>query len=126
MRILRCAAAALVLAANVAGATRAEYDAAMLKLASDSGCMACHTVLPAPKRDDGLPPIAPAWRDVAVKYRDDPQAADRLTKIVLSGTDPKARHWSARIGPVAMPPNAGTLREADARVLVNWILVLVP
>jgi len=126
MRVLHFAAAALVLAADHAGATRAEYDAAMLKLATDSGCMACHTILPAPKREDGLPPIAPAWRDVALKYRDDQTASDRLTRIVMTGSDPTARHWSGKVGPVAMPPNAGTVREADARVLVNWILVLVP
>jgi cytochrome c len=88
--------------------------------------MACHTVLPAPKRDDGLPPIAPAWRDVALKYRDDPGASERLTRIVLAGTDPKSRHWAGKVGPAVMPPNAGSLRESDARVLVNWILVLVP
>jgi cytochrome c len=74
MRILQCAAAVLVLTAQPASATRDEYDQAMLNLATESGCMACHTVLPAPKRDDGLPPIAPAWRDVALKYRDDPGA----------------------------------------------------
>jgi cytochrome c len=126
MRILQCAAAVLVLTAQPASATRDEYDQAMLKLATESGCMACHTVLPAPKRDDGLPPIAPAWRDVALKYRDDPGASERLTRIVLAGTDPKSRHWAGKVGPVVMPPNAGSLRESDARVLVNWILVLVP
>lgn len=126
MRLLHCAAAALALAADPAAATRAEYDAAMLKLATDSGCMACHTILPAPKREDGLPPIAPAWRDVAIKYRDDPTASDRLTRIVMAGSDPRARHWAGKVGAAAMPPNAGTVREADARRLVNWILVLVP
>jgi len=45
---------------------------------------------------------------------------------VITGTDPSARHWAGKIGPAAMPPNAGAVREADARMLVNWILVLVP
>lgn len=126
MRLAPCAGAMLLAAAAPALATPAEYEAAMLKLASDSGCMACHTILPAPKRADGLPPIAPAWRDVAVKYRDDPGASNRLTLTVMTGSNPGARHWAGKVGAVNMPPNAATVSEADARRLVNWILVLVP
>jgi cytochrome c len=126
MRTLRWAGAMLLAAAAPTWATPAEYEAAMQKLATDSGCMACHTVLPAPKRADGLPPIAPAWRDVAVKYRDDPGAANRLVRTVMTGSNPKARHWAGKVGPVNMPPNAVAVSEADARRLVNWILVLVP
>jgi cytochrome c len=98
----------------------------LLKLATDRGCMACHSILPVPKRADGLPPIAPAWRDIAIKYRDDPGASDRLTRIVMTGSNPKARHWSGKVSDVAMPPNAATIIEGDAHALVNWILVLVP
>lgn len=127
MRFLVCAVAALVLVAGApARATRAEYDEAMLKLATSRGCMACHSILPTPKRADGLPPIAPAWRDVAVKYRDDPGASERLTGIVLTGANPNARHWAGKVGAVSMPPNASAISEAEARALVNWILVLVP
>jgi cytochrome c len=126
MRNLRYALAALLVAATSARATRAEYDAAMLELATDSGCMACHSILPTPKRTDGLPPIAPAWRDIAIKYRDDAGASDRLTRTVLTGTNPSSRHWAGKVGAVTMPPNAVAVSEADARRLVNWILVLVP
>ena len=49
--------AALLLACSLpAMATPAENDQAMLKLATDSGCMACHSVLTAPRRADGLRP----------------------------------------------------------------------
>ena len=116
---------ALLTAAGAAFATPAEYDAAMLKLATESGCMACHTILPAPKRADGLPPIAPAWRDIALKYRDDPGASDRLTRTVMTGSNPRARHWAGKVSEVNMPPNT-SVSEADARRLVNWLLVLVP
>lgn len=122
----RCAAAALLVAAGAARATQAEYGAAMLQLATDSGCMACHSILPAPKRADGLPPIAPAWRDIAIKYRNDPGASNRLTRTVMTGSNPAARHWAGKVSDVAMPPNALALSEDDARRLVNWILVLVP
>lgn len=109
-----------------AHATPAENDAAMLKLATERGCMACHSIEPRAPRADGLPPIAPAWREVALKYRDDPGAYKRLTRTVMTGSDPQARHWTGKVGEVAMPPNAAVITERDARMLVNWILVLVP
>lgn len=126
MRILACAVAALVVVAHPVGATRAEYDKAMLALATESGCMACHSIVPVPKRADGLPPIAAAWRDIAIKYRDDAGASDRLTRTVMTGSNPNARHWAGKVSDVTMPPNAVSVTQDDARMLVNWILVLVP
>jgi cytochrome c len=123
---LRCVAAALMVAAASAGATPAEYSKTMLELATQRGCMDCHTVEPAPPRADGLPPIAPAWHDIALKYRDDPRAHDRLTRTVMTGSDPRARHWAGKVSPANMPPNAGVVSEREARELVNWLLVLVP
>ena len=126
MRMLLWLLAAMQFAAMPVRANPAENDAAMARLAASSGCMACHSVLPLPKRADGLPPIAPAWRDIAVKYRDDAGASDRLTRTVMTGSNPQARHWAGQAGAVTMPPNAVAVSEADARMLVNWILVLVP
>ena len=126
MRFPRWAVAALFVVATPVLATPAEYGRAMLELATKSGCMSCHTLVPAAPRADGLAPIAPAWRDVAIKYRDDPGAAERLTRTVMTGSNPQARHWTGKVGEVAMPPNAAVVSEADARALVNWILVLVP
>jgi len=126
MRTLPFAVAALFVAATPARATPAENDAAMLKLATRSGCMACHSILPTAKRADGLPPIAPAWRDIAIKYRDDPGASNRLTRTVMTGSNPKSRHWVGKVSAVNMPSNTAAVSEADARRLVNWILVLVP
>jgi cytochrome c len=125
MRMLPFAVAALVVAAP-ARATQAENDAAMLKLASHSGCMDCHSILPAARRADGLPPIAPAWRDIAIKYRDDPGASNRLTRTVMTGSNPNSRHWVGKVSDVTMPPNTVAVSETNARRLVNWILVLVP
>jgi cytochrome c len=118
--------ALLALLASSAQATPAENDQAMLKLATDRGCMACHTIAPAPKRADGLPPIAPAWRDIALKYRDDPTAYKRLTRTVMTGSNPQSRHWVGKVSPANMPPNTSVVSEAEARMLVNWLLVLVP
>jgi cytochrome c len=123
---LPCAVAALFVIATPVRATQAENDEAVQKLATHSGCMACHSILPIRQRADGLPPIAPAWREVAIKYRDDPGASDRLTRVVVAGSNPNSRHWAGKVSDVTMPPNAVVVTEADARVLVNWILVLVP
>ena len=125
MRILLCTSVVLSFAATPVRANPAENDAAMVRLATQSGCTACHSVLPLPRRTDGLPPVAPAWRDIALKYRDDAGASERLTRTVMTGSDPQARHWAGRSGAVTMPPNADAVSESDARMLVNWILVLV-
>lgn len=126
MRILTCAAAALLVVAVPARATPAEYGQAMLDLATQRGCMACHGIVPAAQRADGLPPIAPAWRDIATRYRDDPGASERLTRTVMTGSNPDARHWAGKVSDVTMPSNATVVTEAEARTLVNWLLVLVP
>lgn len=115
----------LLAAAGPAAATPAENDAAMLQLATDKGCMLCHSIDPKPRRADGLPPIAPSWREVALKYRDDPVAYRKLTDTVITGADPQARHWSGKVGAATMPPNAATISAEEARMLVNWLLVLV-
>lgn len=120
------AAAALTLAALPAQATPAEYGEAMYRLATDRGCLACHALQPGAKRADGLPPIAPAWLDIAKRYRDDPGASERLTRAVMAGSNPKSRHWAGKVSEANMPPNAGVVTQREARALVNWILVLVP
>jgi cytochrome c len=126
MRYSPALAAALLLCSGAALANKAENDAAMVQLATDRGCMLCHTLQPAPRRADGLPPIAPAWRDVSLKYRDDPLAHTKLTRTVLEGSDPARRHWAGKVGEANMPPAAGTISPAEAQMLVNWLLVLVP
>jgi len=126
MRVLSFAVAALAIVAAPAGANPAENDQAMVKLATFGGCMACHTIVPVRQRPDGKPPIAPAWRDIAIKYRNDAGASDRLTRLVMTGSDLNVRHWAGKAAVDSMPPNAVEITEADARSLVNWILILVP
>jgi cytochrome c len=99
-------------------------DPAMLKIAAGSGCMTCHNIQPGGKGPDGLAPIGPAWKDVALKYRGDRKAADELTRVVLKGSNPYDSHWKGQVSGLAMPPNAVAIKEADARTLVKWILAL--
>jgi cytochrome c len=78
-----------------------------LKLATDKGCTACHSV------DKKV--IGPAYKDVAKKYKGDAKAADALAvKVVKGGTGA----W----GPIPMPPNK--VSDDEAKKLVAWILAL--
>lgn len=105
-------------------ASLAADDAAMLKLASTSGCLTCHHVQPGDKGPNGGPPVGPAWRSVAAKYRHTKGAADQLTRTVMTGSSLYASHWKGEVSGVAMPPNAVAIDEANARQLVGWILKL--
>ena len=116
---------AFALAAVAAGSAQAAGpDDANLKLATTSGCMTCHQVEPGGKGPDGLAPIGPAWKDVSAKYKGQKDAAEKLTHIVMTGSNPYDSHWKGKVSGLAMPPNAVAIKEADAKQLVKWILSL--
>jgi cytochrome c len=126
MKRTALAAGALALFAGASAPAWAADDAAMLKLAATSGCMTCHHVDTGAKGPDGLPPIAPAWRDVAAQYRGKAGALDQLTRTVMTGSNPYASHWKGKVSGLAMPPNAVAITDTEARALVGWILALEP
>lgn len=77
-----------------------------LALAKSKNCMACHAV------DKKL--VGPSFKDVAAKYANQKDAADKLAvKIVKGG----GGVW----GPVPMPANA-TVNDAEAKKLAEWVL----
>ena len=99
-------------------------DPAMLALASRSGCLTCHSVKSRPPADQTTTPIGPAWQDVAVKYKGQHDAAQKLLATVMNGSNPYASHWSGKVSGLAMPPNQVAISSHDAEQLVNWILSL--
>ena len=118
---------ALLLAASLASPLAhadAKQDAEMLKLASGSGCMTCHSIESGKTGPDGLKPIGPAWQDVTKQYKGKPGASEFLTRVVLEGSNPYSSHWKGKISGLSMPPNAVAITEGNARKLVNWILAL--
>ncbi|MCK6424033.1 MAG: c-type cytochrome [Burkholderiaceae bacterium] len=117
---------AVLCTAASAQAAGKSNDEAMLSLAKGAGCMTCHHIDPGAKGPEGLPPIGPAWRDVAAKYKGDKTAPTKLTQIVLKGSNPYESHWKGKASGLAMPPNAVAIQEADAKKLVDWILKLQP
>jgi cytochrome c len=76
-------------------------------LAQTKGCLSCHNV--------EAKVVGPAYKDVAKKYAGDKTAEDRLVKKVVAG-------GSGNWGAIPMP--GGMANEAEARVLVKWILGL--
>jgi len=116
----------LALASGVTFAADPAQDEAMLKLASNAGCMTCHQVEPGGKGPGGLAPIGPAWRDVSAKYKGQKDAAAQLTAIVQAGSNPYESHWKGKVSGLAMPPNKVVIGETDTRKLVAWILSLDP
>lgn len=79
-----------------------------MALASKYGCVACHGV------DHAV--VGPAWKDVATKYRGQPDAEAHLIQKVRNG-------GSGVWGAVPMPPNAGPT-DAELKELVQFILAL--
>lgn len=77
-------------------------------LANKSGCFACHAV------DKKV--VGPAYRDVAAKYRGQPDAELKLIQKVKNGG---RGIW----GQVPMPPNL-QVKDEDIKTLVDWILSL--
>jgi len=123
LKLAALAGLALIATTSALAADKAKDDA-MLKLATTSGCMTCHHIDPGAKGPEGLPPIGPAWKDVAAKYKSDKTALTKLTQTVLKGSNPYESHWKGKASGLAMPPNAVAIKEADAKQLVGWILAL--
>ena len=76
-------------------------------LAQSKGCLSCHAV------DTKL--VGPAYKDVAKKYAGNKGAEDLLVQKVVKGG---SGNWGT------MPMPGGMATEAEARVLVKWILGL--
>jgi cytochrome c551/c552 len=111
-----------VLALASAIATADPYDDEMNRLATDRGCTLCHSALPRKVTDNSVPPPAPAWSEIAERYRNQPNAEDKLVAIVIGGSGPGARHWAGKTSAVEMPANRVEIGEEDARKLMRWIL----
>lgn len=77
-----------------------------LDVAKASACTACHGVT--------AKVVGPGFREVAARYAGDPDAESRLVAKVKAGG---AGAWGA----VAMPAQP-QVKDADARLLVQWIL----
>lgn len=92
----------------LAGPALAQSADAAMALAKKNGCLACHGL------DTKM--VGPSWKDVGKKYAGDAEAEARLVTKVRKGGKGV---W----GEVPMPPNV-TVKEADVRTLVQFVLTL--
>jgi cytochrome c len=111
-------ALAAILGSPAAGAE----DRNMLEMATTKGCFICHTIAPTAGPVD---PLAPAYQQVAARYKDDPKAHGYLVDRVLHGTAYREQNWAGKVNMRFMPPNVN-VDHAEADVLVDWILNLEP
>lgn len=84
-----------------------------LQLAQNSGCLACHSV--------EKKVVGPAWRDVAARYRNDPEAQARLVAKVSEGGK---GNWTDVTGGVGMPPYGSRVKAENIAQLVQFVLSL--
>ena len=82
-----------------------------LALAKKSGCLACHKI------ETKL--VGPAWHDVSVRYKGDPEAKSRLVAKVKSGGK---GNWTAITGGISMPPYSPRVSDDDIDILVTFVL----
>jgi cytochrome c len=87
--------------------TLASADADPVKKILDAnGCSGCHSL------DQRV--VGPSFREVSLKYKDDPAAKDRLIAKIRQGGQGA---WGA----VPMPPNPAA-SDADLDAVVTWVL----
>ena len=107
-------------------------DGAMVTLARDRGCLACHAVDRAPAAVT-TPAQGPAWRDLAARYKSVKGAQQQLTARIMTGssggTDRStsyANHWGDQVSGDFMPSHRSAVTEVEAAQLVAFILALDP
>ena len=84
-----------------------------LALARKSGCLTCHKI------DTKV--IGPAWKDVAAKYKGDPDARAMLQDKVRKGGK---GNWIKVTHGITMPPTPSRVSDDDIGKLVDFILSL--
>jgi cytochrome c len=102
-------AATAALAAGALGTAHADVGDG-LKVARSNACMGCHAV------DRKL--VGPSFKDIAARYKSDPQAVAKLSKKVKDG-------GSGVWGAIPMPAHP-RLSDADLRSVVEWVLAGAP
>lgn len=76
------------------------------QLAAHYGCLGCH--------NPNMKIVGPAYKDIAAKYKSDPDAAAKIDQQIHKG-------GSGKWGPIIMPPFP-QVSAAETKVLTDWIL----
>ena len=111
-------AALLLVAACASPGPQAFSRADAAALAADRGCDTCHA-RKAPLLGKGPVPVAPAWQEIAARYRSRPEAEAGLVAVLIGGTG--ERHWKGEPF-VSMLPHEQWVTAEEASALVRWVL----
>jgi len=103
-------------------------DAAMEKLAMDSGCITCHSINSDNPGDNSSKelPIGPSFYDISTRFHSNEHyfTYEELVRTIKYGSSPYRSHWKDKITGLAMPPNSETMSDIDMNKLLIWILSL--
>ncbi len=105
----------------------------ILQLMQDRGCLRCHQVDASPAEVTQETPRAPAWSDIAARYKSVKGAQQQLTATVMNGSttdrnshSPYMRHWDGKVSGEFMPTHRYAISEAEAARIVAWVLAIEP
>lgn len=96
----------------------AHADGKMLETATRQGCFICHSVQ---AKTGPAIPLAPAYADIAERFKDQKDAASYLAQRILKGTVDTQQDWDGKVNMRFMPPNVNVSSE-EAQQLAEWIL----
>jgi cytochrome c len=123
--------ACLLALAYAPGMTFADDAVAVLTIAHDRGCLACHAIDGRPSGAAAALPVGPAWRDLARRYKSVKGAQQTLTAKIMTGSSPEPgrstafeSHWGGQVSGEFMPSHRSAISEVEAARLVAWILAL--
>ncbi|MEN9500953.1 MAG: hypothetical protein RI964_238 [Pseudomonadota bacterium] len=114
MKNLKLIAWSLMIAASSASYA----DGTMLETATKEGCFICHSLQ---HKTGPAIPLAPAYSDIADRYKDDKTAVETLTQRILKGTVNDKQNWEGKVNMRFMPPNVNVSPE-EAKRLAEWIV----
>lgn len=90
----------------------------MLETATQKGCFICHSIQ---KKDGPAIPLAPAYSDIAERFKDQKDAASYLSQRILQGTVNAKQDWEGKVNMRFMPPNVNVTPDEAAK-LAEWVL----
>ena len=108
----------MVLAALMGMGANVHSDGNMLETATKEGCFICHAVQ---AKTGPAIPLAPAYADIAERFKDQQDAVSYLTQRILKGTMNTQQDWEGKVNMRFMPPNVNVTPE-DASKLAEWVL----
>jgi sulfite dehydrogenase len=93
--------------ATAAGSQRvAAHSTDGPQIATKYGCLGCHNTQ--------MKTVGPAYREIAAKYKADPEAFAKIDQQIHKG-------GSGKWGPIIMPPFP-QITAAETKILADWIL----